>query len=100
MDEKSELPAGSLTEHHYYCPNKMTEGTFFAAFPALEICPACQNQLGADIGKCKCQVFPGDIHSVRTGTGTKYKIAAPRTFTSEFNIGDTVKTVGTEEFVV
>ena len=97
MDKKSELPTGSgpTMEHGFYCPTRCVEGTFSAAFPALEICPACQNVIGIGPGKCRCHVFPGSIYSIRTGTGAKVKPAAPRTFTNDFNIGDLTKVVGT-----
>jgi len=105
MVKRTSLPKvseGPLVEYHYYCPNKRKEGTFFAVFPALEACPNpdCGNLRGKGDGKCNFLILPNDLHSVGSGIGMKSIPKMPRSFTSEFNIGDTVKTVGTEELVV
>lgn len=108
MHEKSQFPTDGENvpgpimemEHGFYCPAKGVEGTFHAAFPALEICPNCKSPKGRGAGQCNFLVLPGDLHPINSGMKRRSKPELPQSFTSEFNIGDTVKTVGTEESVV
>lgn len=83
-----------MTKYRFYCPRRGTEGTFDA--PALEVCPECHSLKGSGPGRCNFIILPESSPSdVKIGRFVKLPSS-----TDGFNIGNAIKTFGTEEVMV